>query len=299
MVLISIQSYDKSDNMLNSRILFFILMLFLMFGCTAKKTVEAPKTDIDKETIYKDALLWVFKPTINIRDNASGSATKLASLVDGDSVIVITNKNGWYQIKTIDGKSGWIRSDLLGPKELSAFGSAVTFIEQLKEHENTEIYFDKELYHKRIYISFPDDIYASKQNVEIKTRDLVEKFQKDVYRGQVTARVLKPGSEEEYLTLEIKGTANADPILPVVPFGRIENVDRSNPSEIKLSYSVPGDIPDDQLIATARQIVPKFPISYQRIEITFKEGPNSEDNPCRLWYMEDKNGEDYKLNQCE
>ena len=91
----------------------------MMFGCTAKKTVESPESDIDTRVIYKKSLLWVYKPTVNIRDKASGSGNKVAQLVDGDSVMVLTNENGWYQIKTIDGKNGWVRSDLLGPKELS------------------------------------------------------------------------------------------------------------------------------------------------------------------------------------
>lgn len=42
-----------------------------------------------------------------------------------------------------------------------------------------------------------------------------------------------------------------------------------------------------------------FPITYQHVEITFKNAPYSEEKPCRLWFMEDANGEDYKLNRCE
>jgi hypothetical protein len=270
-----------------------------MFGCTTKESLEPPTSDVDKDAVYRNALLWVFKPNVNIRENASASGRKLESLADGDSVIVLSNIDGWYQVKAIDGKPGWIRSDLLGPKELSAFSSAVAFIENLKETENIELYFDKKLYHKRIYISYPSDLYSSRQVVETKTKELVKDYQQKVYRGHVTARVLKSGTEEEYLTLEIKGAVNADPILPVIPFGRVENVDRSNPSGIKLTYSIPAEVSDDLLITTAREIVPKFPISYQYVEITFKDSPYSEQNTCRLWYMEDKNGEEYKLNQCE
>jgi len=279
---------------------FFIVLLFVLmiFGCAAKKTVEAPDLDIDKDAAYRDALLWVFKLNVNIRDSASGSGSILSILSDGDSVLVLGNENGWYQIKTGDGKAGWIRSDLLGPKELSAFPSAVKFIDDLKEKENIELYFDKKLYHKRIYLSYPLNLYTSQNDVEEKTNDLVKKYQNDVYRGHVTARVLKPDSDEEYLTLEFKGSMNADPVLPIIPFGRIEYVDRKNPAEIKLSYSTPEDITDEKLISTARQLSSKFPISYQRVEITFKNAPFSEKKPCRLWFMEDKNGEDYRIGEC-
>jgi hypothetical protein len=270
-----------------------------MIGCTTKESIEPPTSDIDKESLSHDALLWVFKPNVNIRECASASAKKLITLADGDSVLVLKNVEGWYQIRTLDGQSGWIRSDLLGPKDLSAFGSAVTFVENLKENDNIEVYFDKKLYHKRIYISYPSDLYSSRQAVETKTKEIVQDYQNKVYRGTVTARVLKAGSEEEYLTLEVKGAINAEPILPIVPFGRIEDVDRSNSSEIKLIYSVPADISDNQLITTARDIVPKFPISYQSIEIVFKDSPYSVQKSCRLWYMEDKNGEEFKVGECE
>jgi len=168
-----------------------------MFGCASKKTIETPDIDIDEETVSKEALLWVYKPNVNIRDSSSGSGNKLFQLADGDSVIVLKNENGWYQIKTADGKTGWVRSDLLGPKELSAFTMAVKFINELKYKDQIEVYFDKKLYHKRIYISFPSDIYASRTEIQHKTRDLVKQYQKDVYRGHVTAHVLKPESGEE------------------------------------------------------------------------------------------------------
>ena len=225
-------------------ILISITVLFLIHGCTSKESLAPP--DIEKEVIQGDALLWVFKPNVNIRESASGSANKVSGLVDGDSVIVLSNVNGWYQIRTIDGLSGWVRSDLLGPKDLSAFNAAVTFIDDLKESEKTEVFFDKKLYHKRIYISYPSDVYSSRREVESRTRELVKHYQNMVYRGNVTARVLKPGTDEEYLTLEIKGAINAEPILPVIPFGKIENVNRDNPSGIQLSYSVPSDISDQQ-----------------------------------------------------
>jgi hypothetical protein len=281
-----------------SRVSIVILSLFILYGCSTKESVVTPDSDIDKDDIYQDALLWVFKPNVNIRESASGSSKKVSSLVDGDSVLVLNNVNGWYQIKTIDGQAGWIRSDLLGPKELSAFKAAVMFIENLKEYENTELYFDKKLYHKRIYISYPQELYSSRQEIEKKTREVVKKYQKQVYRGKVTARILKPGTEEEYLTLEFKGALNADPLLPIIPFGRIEGVYRDDPSGIKLTYSVPENVSDEILISTARDIVPRFPISYQQVEITFKDTPYTEKGPCRLWYMEDKNGENYRLGKC-
>jgi len=86
---------------MNIKIIVSLLIITIMIGCTAKKDIVTPETDIDKDAVYKKALLWVYKPTINIRDRASESGEKLAQLVDGDSVIILTNENGWYKIKTI------------------------------------------------------------------------------------------------------------------------------------------------------------------------------------------------------
>jgi hypothetical protein len=290
--------FFKKDAALAAKIIIIIILMMLYFSCTSKIHVETPAPVSGREKIQKDELLWAYKPSVNIRNEASENGKQLAQLVDGDSVIVLTNKNGWYQIRTIDGTSGWVRSDLLGPKTLSVFPSAVRFIKNLKEKEQTEVYFDKKLYHKRIYISFPARLYTLKTDIENRTRQLIKRYQQIVYGGDVTVRVLKPGSDEAYMTLEVPGFVNADPILPVVPFGRIEEVDRDNPSEIKLSYSTPKDISDQELISTARALSSEFPITYRRVEITFKDAPYSPQKPCRLWFLEDKNGEDYKVDAC-
>jgi hypothetical protein len=277
----------------------FIFFLLFLFACVSKKKLEIPETfDPDKDLAAKNNYLWVFKPSVNIRENDTPNSRMVDQIVDGDSALVLTNKKGWYHIRTEDNKTGWVRSDLLGPKNLSAFRQAVSFAQDLKEKDKTELFFDKELYHKRIYITYASSAYISSKEIEIKTKELVKEYQEKVYRGEITVRVLKPGTEEEYLTQVYKGDKNADPVLPIIPFGFIQSVDRNDPLTITLSYSIPAEISNQVLLETARHISSTFPLSYQRVEIRFTDLDSPKDKICRLWFREDQSGEEYAFNQC-
>jgi hypothetical protein len=272
------------------------IILALFISCATKKAPELePKADINrKEVITKPDYLWVFKPNINVRSDNSPSSSKLTQLSDGDSVIVLKNENGWYQIKTTSDTTGWIRTDLLGPRNLSAFSKAVTFVDSLREAEEIEIFFDKNLYHKRIYISYPPRFYTTKSAVEAKTKLITDDFQRRVYRGKVNARVLQPGNKEEYLAITVPGETNADPILPVVPYGILRKVTPKYANGISLEYETPDDISDEQILATARNLSERFPLTYPKIEITFFDTSKN----CRLWFVEDSNGENFKFDAC-
>jgi hypothetical protein len=295
-----------------------LLLIIILFGCASKKTLEVPEeTDREREKITMNYYLWAFKPNVNIREKSTASSQKIAQLSDGDSVLVMSNTNGWYAISyegnktgwvrsdlwyaiSYEGnKTGWVRSDLLGPRNLSAFQYAVAFVDSLKENEQIDLYFDKKFYHKRIYLSFPASYYSSKATIENFTRHLVNKYQDQVYRGEVSARVLKAGSDEEYTTLTFKGIINAEPFLPVIPFGRIEAVNRQTPQEITLYYSAPEEISHETLLTTAIDVSGKFPLSYRQVEIIFNSTDAVGNRKCRLWFAEDQNGQEHKFDRCE
>jgi hypothetical protein len=281
-------------------LLLALLSLAFLIGCATKKPPEPAKTEdiVEKEIKLGPTYLWAFKPGVNIRETNVPSAPKMAQLSDGDSVAVLANRNGWYQVRTEESNTGWVRTDLLGPKNLSAFRRAVSFVDSLHDKEMITVFFDKKLYHKRIYISFPIELYSSKSVIESKTRKLVDNFQARVYRGEVTARVLKPGTEEEYLTIVVKGVNNADPLLPIIPFGIISKVIPKYAQGIKIEYEIPTDVPDQQLLDTARKLSGEYPLTYQMIEFTFVDESDSATEQCRLWFREDENGEDYKFSPC-
>jgi hypothetical protein len=267
-------------------------LIGLALSCAAKKEI-APKPETELVPL-KGTYFWAVKPEVNIRSENTTEAEKLGKLNDGDSVLVIDNKEGWYQIQSNELTFGWIRSDLLGPKKISVFAKAVSFVDSLLSSDDTELFFDKKLLHRRIYLAYPDAIYSSKNNVEEKTKKLVREYQEKVYRGDVTARVLKPGSQEEYLTMNVNGYKNPDIILPVLPFGILNDVNNLDPENIKLTISTPDEISDEQLLNIARNIVSIYPVTYSKVEVLFV----SDDKQCRLWLFEDESGEDYKVNQC-
>ena len=282
-------------------LLFLLIFTILIIGCAVKKTPDSgmrPPEEIEKVPQPEADYLWAFSPSVNVRGARQESADKLIQLTDGDSVAVVTNQDGWYQIRTDNQTEGWVRSDLLGPKNFSAFKRAVDFVDSLRDKNGTELYLDKNLYHKRIYIQFPSAYYQSRTGVEEETKTLLRVYQKKVYRGDVTARVLKPGSEDEFLTLESKGEANADPLLPVILFGVIKTAHRAYPNGINLTYSAPADISDQQLLKTARALSASYPLTYKKVEIVFVTENGDDEEVCRLWFVEDSYGEEYKFNDC-
>ena len=274
-------------------VLLSVMTIVFLWSCAAKKefveTQPEPKIP-DVEGTY----FWAVKPEVNVRSLSSINSDKLGKLNDGDSVLVIKNTDGWYRVFWPEHEYGYIRSDLLGPKSVSVFAKAVDFVNELKENENIDLFFDKNIYHRRIYIVFPPEIYISRSLVEQKTNSLVEKYQKRVYRGDVTARILQPDSQEEYLTLDFKGQINPDIKLPVIPFGILNNVYNDDPAAITLTIQIADSVEQDQILLAARNMVSVYPLSYNRVSLKFV----SSTNECRLWFTEDESGEDYKLDEC-
>lgn len=280
-------------------IIISLTILVVFYGCATKKETTVPQTsDIDLVRIEKPIYLWAFKPNINIRENYEATAAKVGQLADGDSVEILTNEAGWYQVRLKDDQLGWIRSDLLGPRNLSAFRQAVYFVDSIKVSDNINLFFDKNLYHKRIYLQYPENVYTSKDELENRTRILIKTYQEKVYAGEVTVRVLKPESDQEYSTLTVNGKINSEPILPVTPFGWIQKINRPDPQSIHLFYQVPFNVSDNNLLAAARSMVEKFPLSFSNVELIFTSKTENKDEICRLWFHEGQTGEDYQINKC-
>ena len=115
-----------------------ILFLTTIWSCAAKKELETPPETVEAVPPAGE-FLWVIKPNINIREENSAAAVKIAELADGDSVMVRQNLDGWYKIETVDGKTGWIRSDLLAPRNVSVFRKAVEFADHRCQYR-TDLY---------------------------------------------------------------------------------------------------------------------------------------------------------------
>jgi hypothetical protein len=267
----------------------------ILFGCAAKKELGTPVVkDIDEPLVTEGTYYWIMKPQVTIRENNSASSQEIGSLEEGDSVLVSTNKDGWYFVNAQDTISGWVRTDLLGPKNLSIVARAVDFAEEMKDKHKIDVFYDKQLFYKRIYLSFPLQDYTDKSEVKIKAIRIAQEYQKSVYRGEVTVRVLQPASEKEYLTFSQKGYPNPEIKLPVLPFGRLENVSIDDPEEIMISVIISNEIDNEKLLASAREISADYPLSYKKVQLKFI----SENRDCRLWFQEDQNGEIYDFEKC-
>ncbi len=268
-----------------------IAILAVMMACT-----PPPKKDIKSTPESKpdhSALLWVYKPKINVRSAASARGRLLAQLTDGDSVSVLKNESGWYEVRLADNRTGWIRSDLLAPRSFSAFLRAGDFIEDLRK-EGTELFFDKDEHHKRIALRFPAPLYRSKQSILKKTSTVVSEYQNIVYAGNVTAVVLNADGQGEYLRKEFKGNINADPVIPVIPYGRLQSIEQPERSRLRMNILLSNTVSKNKLLSAARRMAGTFPISYEMIEIVFRSGENN----CVLWFSEDAGGEQYRFDKC-
>jgi hypothetical protein len=270
-----------------------LTFIILLFYCAPKKVVK--EMPLPAEIPVKDVTyLWSYKPAVNVREQASAESNKIKQLADGDSVVVLKNINGWYQIILSSGEMGYIRSDLLAPKECAIFPKAIHFIDSLKENRNIEVFFDKQDQHKQIYISYPNSFYTSEGTITQATEQLVDRYQESVYAGSVTAYVLEQDSKEMYRKYDFSGIANADVLLPVLPFGRLENIKRILPDKIILVIDIPDGIGDRELLSASRKMSASYPTTYTHVEFRFF----NRDHPCRFWFLEDASGEQYQYNHC-
>ena len=272
--------------------LFMVFLSVSLVSCISKKKL----TTLSDSTIPPGtgSYLWVIKPTINMREDFSANSNRLGTLNDGDSVIVWKNRDGWYNVMTSENIMGWIRSDLLGPRTLSVYPKALEFARRLKEIDRIDIYFDKKLHHRRIFISFPNEYYNSRDMVIQQVENLIIRYQKEVYPGAISLHVLKPESKDVFYSLDRNGEINADIILPVAPIGRILDADFSEKRKVKLIYSVQNQIEESRFVRAAREMAGAFPISYREVILTFID----ESEKCLFWFKEDKNGEEYGFETC-
>jgi len=177
---------------------------------------------------------------------------------------------------------------------MSVFSKAISFSNNLKENENINLYFDKKIQHKRIFLEFAESEYSLKKNIENKTREIGKKYQEKIYPGKVTIQVIEPKKQTEYLTINLGGSANADLILPVFQFGIIDEISVSNENKLKLIIEVNENIENSLLLKEARKIARSFPLTLKKVNVTFKNNSKK----CILSFVEDASGEQYKFNQC-
>jgi hypothetical protein len=233
----------------------------------------------------------------------------IGTLNDGDRVYLVRNVEGWYEIRYDGNKTGWLRSDLVGPKNLSRTALAKTFVDSVLPAFNSEMYFDKQELYRVVYLILPEQDYSSKARAAQKARELGEAYQEKVYPGDLEIRIMKPDAPDElFMNVQLEAVSIADIPVPILEHGILQRLDSPEKGELRLWISVPDSLDEATSLALARSVSAAYAYPFTKAEIFLVE--NSPDTraalddslqfpdpqiPILLYYLEDKNGEYYQF----
>ncbi len=267
--------------------------LFLLLSCNpklSKKTAPSlPKNDLLKEKFKLTA--FVIKDHINIRKTPSTNAQVVFTLQDGETVQITENKNGWYHIITAEGQEGWVRSDLIGPRNLSKTAMARALNDSIIPNFSAQLYIDKNHPYQVIYLKFNNIEPASMDSY---VKKIVRLYQQKVYPGPVTVHIIKNNSDGFIKDYHFKGIGLAKIELPVLPVGILKTF-KINKNSVKLQIVIPKKISKKELLSLARSASQKYGYPITKAEIIVRSALSQK---CLLYYLEDAYGEDYYFDRC-
>ncbi len=289
------------------RFLTASVLILLFLSCTPS-TVKKETAPMPTAGIFPP--LYVIKERVNMRGQPSSRSLKTGVLEDGDEVRVIKNKNGWYQIITDEGGKGWLRSDLAGPRTLSLTRMASAFTDSILPAFDAKMFFDKTDLYKTIYLTLRPNLYSSQKDARQEARKIGQAYQQKVYHGALEIRVMRPQTEELFLRLRLPAIGLAKVPLPILKYGVLISLREKNKT-VSIYTAVPDSISDKQLLRAARKISARYDYPFTKAEIYmvsdspagieyllhFDKRP-SDKTRCRLYYLEDADGEDYRFNFC-
>jgi uncharacterized protein YgiM (DUF1202 family) len=288
------------------RIIILTILLFL----SCSKQLIKENTPQKAERKSNNPAIYIIKESVNLRSRPTVNSSIVKELKDGSRLELIKNSGGWYYIKDEENTSGWIRSDLAGPKKLSRTLSASAFIDSTMPAYNTKMFFDSHQLYKIIYLIFPRQEYNDANKLLAKAKKIALKYQKEVYPGALEIRIMNPDEKTLFRKLKIKAYAIADYPIPIIRFGRLIDLSVTPKNELMIKIAAPDSIPNGDLLKMAKNISKIYDYRIEKIEILiaddsmdgikFLQKPLKQKNSplCRLYYLEDANGEFYKFNQC-
>lgn len=293
------------------RIYAILPILLALFACTPE-AVKKEAEPANGTAALSAPVAFVHAETVNLRSDYSTNAEVIRQLKDGERVIIERNVNGWYQVQTGEsGHTGWVRSDLVGPRHLSRTKMAAAFVDSILPAFNAEMFFDKEDLYKTIYLRLDSDFYESEQKAEARARKTGRAYQEKVFPGAIEIRVLEKNTDDLFLTLNLDKIGNAGVPVPIVQTGRLVGLLEKN-YQVKVFVAVPDSVSREALLETARRISATYAIPYTKAEVYLatdntaglrylknKDYKPEDSSICRLYYLEDKNGEYFKYNYCK
>ena len=288
------------------RILSVLIVILVFISCNTsvvkKEMVTVPSSPLPS--------LYVLKEKVNLREKASSRSAKITTLEDGQELFVKENRNGWYKISTEEGLSGWVYSKLAGPVNLSPTRMASAFVDSVLPAFGVEMFFDKKELYKTVYLTLPASYYASPNKAKKFAAEIGKAYQKKVFHGAVKINVLKPQSKDIFLKFKLKAIGPDNIPLPEIKTGYLAKIEEKN-KQVRIFIAVNDSINNKILLKSARSISAQYDYPFTKSEIYFisdtAEGlsfikdmnklPRNR-RVCRLYYIEDKNGEDYHFDFC-
>ncbi len=272
--------------------LMWVSLLLIAVSCTPKVT----KKVAEKEQPPPPSALsaeYVIKENINMRSGPSVKYPVIGKLEDGDEVFILDNKKGWYRIQT-GSKIGWVRSDLVGPRNLSRIRMASAFNDSIMSRFKGSLYIDKNKPYQIIYLELNEPNHKRAKKLASQIGKL---YQEKVYPGKLTVNLIKPGASKYYDQIVLPALGIADIPLPVLDFGYLEKL-KSHNSEVALYVVVPDSVDNQRLLKLARKIASKYSYPFTKSEVIMRSVSSDGNVRCRLYYVEDGYGENFVFNRC-
>lgn len=289
------------------RFLSASVLIFIFLSCNPS-TVKKEPGHVQTSPAYPS--LFVIKEQVNLRSRPSAQSLKKGVLQDGDELQVLENQNGWYKIITDDGKRGWLRSDLAGPRNLSLTRMASAFTDSILPAFNAKMFFDKTDLYKTIYLTLDTKFYASQKRARREAQKIGRAYQQKVYHGSLEIRVMHPNTKELFLRVNLPAIGLAKIPVPVLKYGVLISLQEKNKA-VSIYSAVPDSISNIELLRAARKISARYEYPFTKTEIYMvndspaglnylmhlKNKP-ADKKICRLYYLEDADGEDYRFRFC-
>jgi hypothetical protein len=287
--------------------LSLLLSLIVLWACT--KEVVKKESEIVAPEFTQTA--YIIKETVNLRRSNSTRSGIIKKLSDGQPVRIIRNLNGWYEIYDNEGARGWVRTDMAGPSNLSRTRLARAFVDSVLPAYNAEMYFDKTDLYQTIYLILPASYYNSKDKAENYARNIARNYQKSVYPGNIEIRVMQKNRQDLFIRFQLQAIDNPDTPVPIINEGILISL-KQNDWQIEANVAVPLDMTHAKLLEQARSISSTYKLPYIKVEVFqavnnesgrayLQNHDNKPADPalCRLYYLEDKDGEYYKYDYCK
>ncbi|RLD15743.1 hypothetical protein DRI50_03535 [candidate division KSB1 bacterium] len=275
------------------RLLIISLFGLLLFSCVNKVT----KTNAPKETPQKPAYsVWttayVLKDHVLLRKGPGKKFPTVTTLQDGDQVRIIRNKHGWYKVVTDKNKSGWIRSNFVGPRNLSRTVMAAAFNDSIMNHFDAKLYIDKNHPYQVIYLETTEKNIGKAKKI---ARTIGKAYQQKVYPGKVTINLIRPHQTKYFTQVVLKPRGLAKIPVPIIEYGYLEKLIVKGKT-VRLQVRVPNGLSRKALLTLARKISSAYAYPFTKSEVLVR--PMGASKKCLLYFLEDKYGEDYTFGKC-